>query len=195
APLGSGPRGALPSYSFPENAALALAAAERYGRWRRRPAGTSLTLGRFERDAVRAVVDRVLEKATGAVWLDPPDLWTTLRAAGIDFAVSEVAAPGNAIATAERLDYPLVAKAVAPGLLHKSRAGAVLLGLDSAPAAAAAVPTLTARPGALDLPLEQVLLQRQVTAGVEALVGVTTDPTFGPLLECGLGGILVELVR
>jgi acetate---CoA ligase (ADP-forming) len=195
APLGSGPRGALPSYSFPENAALALAAAERYGRWRRRPAGTSLTLGRFERDAVRAVVERVLEKATGAVWLDPPDLWTMLRAAGIDFAVSEVAAPPDATATAERLGYPLVAKAVAPGLVHKSDVGAVILGLDSAAAVADAVTTLTARLGALDLPLERVLLQRQVTVGIEALVGVTTDPTFGPLVVCGLGGILVELVR
>ena len=37
--LGTGPRGALPSYSFPENAAMALAAAERYGRWRSRPRG------------------------------------------------------------------------------------------------------------------------------------------------------------
>src|SRR5262249_41824386 len=38
--LSSGPRGGLPSYSFPENAARVLAAAERYGRWRRRPTGT-----------------------------------------------------------------------------------------------------------------------------------------------------------
>ena len=39
------------------------------------------------------------------------------------------------------------------------------------------------------------MLQRLVANGVEALVGVTTDPTFGPLLVCGLGGTLVELLR
>jgi len=40
-----------------------------------------------------------------------------------------------------------------------------------------------------------VLLQREVKGGIEALVGVTTDPTFGPLLVCGLGGVLVELIK
>ena len=193
--LGAGPRGPLPSYSFPENAALALAAAERYGRWRRRPQGTALTLGRFERSAVRAVVDRVLAKSTGAVWLEPDDLWTMLRAAGIEFAASELTPPAEAAATAERLGYPLVAKAVAPGLLHKSDVGAVILDLDSAAAVASAVETLGVRLGTLGLRLERVLLQRQVGAGIEALVGVTTDPTFGPLLVCGLGGVLVEVLR
>jgi len=42
---------------------------------------------------------------------------------------------------------------------------------------------------------ERILLQREVRGGIEALVGVTTDPTFGPLLVCGLGGVLVELLR
>ncbi len=40
-----------------------------------------------------------------------------------------------------------------------------------------------------------VLLQREVAGGSEALVGVTTDPTFGPLVVCGLGGVLVELLH
>jgi acyl-CoA synthetase (NDP forming) len=43
--------------------------------------------------------------------------------------------------------------------------------------------------------LDGILLQREVRGGIEALVGVTTDPTFGPLLVCGLGGVLVELLR
>ena len=47
--LSSGRRGAIPSYSFPENAALALGAAARYGAWRKRPVGTQLRLG-AERD-------------------------------------------------------------------------------------------------------------------------------------------------
>ena len=193
--LGSGPRGPLPSYAFPENAAQALAAAERYGRWRDRPRGTALSLGRFEREAVRAVVGRVLAKAAGPVWLEPVDLWTMLRAAGIEFAASELARPAEAAATAERLGYPLVAKAVAPGLVHKSDIGGVILGLDSAAAVEAAVQTLAARLDTVNLALEGVLLQRQVEAGIEALVGVTTDRTFGPLLVCGLGGVLVELLR
>jgi acyl-CoA synthetase (NDP forming) len=43
--------------------------------------------------------------------------------------------------------------------------------------------------------LDAVLLQREVRGGIEALVGVTTDPTFGPLLVCGLGGVMVEVFR
>jgi acyl-CoA synthetase (NDP forming) len=43
--------------------------------------------------------------------------------------------------------------------------------------------------------LERVVLQREISGGIEALVGVTTDPTFGPLVVCGLGGVLVELLR
>jgi acyl-CoA synthetase (NDP forming) len=38
-------------------------------------------------------------------------------------------------------------------------------------------------------------LQRQVSSGIEALVGVTTDPLFGPLVVCGLGGTLVEVLH
>ena len=40
-----------------------------------------------------------------------------------------------------------------------------------------------------------MLLQREIRGGIEGFVGVTTDPTFGPLLVCGLGGVLVELLR
>src|SRR6185436_13169458 len=53
--LATGPRGKLPSYSFPENAARALAAALRYGRWRERPAGAAVRLDRATRDTVRTI--------------------------------------------------------------------------------------------------------------------------------------------
>jgi acetate---CoA ligase (ADP-forming) len=193
--LSAGPSRRLPSYSFPENAAMALAAAERYGRWRARPRGTTLTLHRFARATVRAVVDRVLASSGGPCWLQPGDLNTVLRAAGIEFAAAQAAAPEEAAATAERLGYPLVAKAIAPGLVHKSDVGGVIMGLDSAAAVATAVETLHARMRAIGAPLDGVLLQREIQGGIEALVGVTTDPTFGPLVVCGLGGVLVELLR
>ncbi len=193
--LGGGPRGQLPSYSFPENAAMALAAAERYGRWRERPRGTSLTLDRFSQATIRAVVDRVLADADSPRWLQPRDLATVLRAAGIEFAAAEQTSPADAVATAEVMGYPLVAKVIAPTVIHKSDVGGVILGLDSPEAVSAAVDTLLARMRAIGAQLDGILLQREVRGGIEALVGVTTDPTFGPLVVCGLGGVLVELLR
>src|SRR5262249_18950095 len=96
--LGTRARGAIPSCSFPENAAEALAAAVRWGRWRARVTGTPLALSAFARDAIRAVVDRVLAASDGPVWLEPEDLATILRAAGIDFAEIVRATPEGAAA-------------------------------------------------------------------------------------------------
>src|SRR6185369_17609863 len=73
--------------------------------------------------------------------------------------------------------------------------GGVVLGLTSAAEVTAAVRLLEERLSRHALVLQRVLLQRQVSARVEALVGVTADPTFGPLVVCGVGGVLVELVR
>jgi acyl-CoA synthetase (NDP forming) len=193
--LSTGPRGKLPSYTFPENAAQALAAAVRYRHWRERPRGTPLTLSPFAHSAVRAVIDRVLTTATAPLWLPPADLVTVLRAVGIECAVTEQTTPADAVATAERLGYPLVAKAISPDVLHKSDVGGVILGLNSAAAVATAVDTLVERLQQVQARLDGILLQRQVAGGLEALVGVTTDPTFGPLVVCGLGGTLVEVLH
>ena len=195
AALNGGPRGTLPTYLFPENAALALSAAVRYGRWRSRPRGTPLRLSPFAHSAVRAVIDRVLAPASESVWLQPGDLATVLGAAGIILAAAEQTTPAEAVATAERLGYPLVAKIVSPDVLHKSDVGGVILGLDTPAAVASAVETLVARTQQIKARLDGILLQRQVTSGIEALVGVTTDPLFGPLLVCGLGGTLVEVLH
>jgi len=88
-----------------------------------------------------------------------------------------------------------VAKAISANVLHKSDVGAVIMGLQSAADVAAAATTLARRLEAIGAPLEGILLQREVPGGIEAIVGVTSDPIFGPLLVCGLGGVLVELVH
>jgi acetyl coenzyme A synthetase (ADP forming)-like protein len=193
--LRSSARGPLPSFPFPENAAMALAAAHRYGNWRSRPRGTAFTLDRFSQSAIRAVIDRVLASATEPVWLEPSDLATCLWAAGVKFAAAQQTPLTEAVAAAERFGYPLVAKAVAQGLIHKSDIGGVIMGLESATDVERAVRILDQRMRGAGTHLDAVLLQREVRGGIEALVGVTTDPTFGPLVVCGLGGVLVELLK
>jgi acetyl coenzyme A synthetase (ADP forming)-like protein len=192
--LGESGRGRIPCFAFPENAARALVAAERYARWRRRPAGATILLDPFARSAIRAVIDRVAARATGPVWLDPADVALILRAVRIPIPAWQSVPPDEAGAASERVGFPLVAKAVAGGLVHKSDMGGVITGLRSREAVEAAARTLADRLKAAGMRLEGVLLQREIAGGVEVLVGVTSDATFGPLVVCGMGGVLAELI-
>ena len=196
--LGQGPRGRLPAYSYPGE--------RRDGARRRRAlrpladaarAARALELGRFAESAIRAVVDRVARATRRSrCWLEPATSRRCCAPPASPSPTAEQVAPADARPRPPSASaIPLVAKAVAPGLLHKSDVGGVILGLESAAAVAQAVATLGERMHALGTHARGVLLQREVRGGIEALVGVTTDPTFGPLLVCGLGGVLVELLR
>ncbi|MFC4115955.1 acetate--CoA ligase family protein [Nonomuraea zeae] len=92
---------------------------------------------------------------------------------------------------AAELAEPLVLKAFGPGLVHKSDAGAVVLGLTSGelPAAASA---MAAR---VPAPIAGFLVEEQAEAGVELIVGLVRDPAFGPVLLAGLGGVWAEALR
>ena len=195
AALAGGPRGPIPSFSFPENAARALAAAEKYGRWRERPRGSVAALPEEARARIRAVVDPLLAAAANAFWLDAAALQAVLDAAGIPQPEGRLVDPDQAVTAAEELGGPLVAKAVAPGLVHKTDVGGVALGLESKAEVRTAVEAMRQRLRAAGHPMERVLLQRQAGPGVDALVGVVADPTFGPLVVCGLGGVQAELIR
>jgi len=193
--LSKGPRGSIPAYTFPENAAIALSAAARYGRWRKKTSGRIHALDSFAKSAIRAVIDRVLASHHGDIWLDLPDLMTVLRAAGIEFAATERTTLKEAVDVAERMAYPLVAKVHSAEVLHKSDVGGVIQGIRAREEVQAAVDALAWRMNRIGIDLEQVVLQREIRGGIEALVGVTSDPTFGPLVVCGLGGVQVELLK
>ena len=193
--LDGGSRGVIPCYDFPENAAAALASAFRYGRWRARPPGEIHRLSAFARDATRAIVERLMRESGAGAWLKPDDAAALLRTAGIDVAPAEQAGIDTARIAADRVGYPLVAKAIAPGLIHKSDAGGVIMNLRSSDEAAAAAHRLAERMEAIGARLDGVLLQRQIDGGHEMMAGVASDPTFGPLLFAGLGGISAEIMK
>ena len=90
------------------------------------------------------------------------------------------AAPAEAARAAEELGFPVVVKVDGPA--HKAREGGVVLGVESAEAAAAAAERLGGR----------VLIACQVPHGPEAVCGFARDPDYGPVLAVGLGGVVVE---
>jgi acyl-CoA synthetase (NDP forming) len=115
-----------------------------------------------------------------------------LRCFGLPL-VESVPAPDAdaAVAAARELGFPVVVKAVAAGVLHKSQAGGVLLDLRDETHVRSAVETLAGRFGAA---LSGVLVQPMVRPGRELLVGVRGDATFGPLVVLGVGGVDTDLV-
>ena len=181
----------IPCYTFPESAAIALARVTAYGAWQRRPEGTIPTFADVRPDLARAVVDRVL--ARGGGWLFPAEAQEVLTAFGIRVAAVRTATgEDEAVAAASALGWPVAMKAVGPTIIHKTDVGGVVLGLGAEGDVRRAYRDLRDRLGEA---LSGVLLQEMVAGGVEMLVGTVQDSTFGPLVACGSGGVLVDVLR
>jgi acetyl coenzyme A synthetase (ADP forming)-like protein len=178
----------IPTYRFPEAAVAALARVSRYATWRKRRAGAVPQLT-VEVTAARRVVLESLARGPG--WLAPWDAQRILEAIGVETVMTRAAHDENdAVAQAGVIGFPVALKAFGPAILHKSDAGAVHLGLVDEPAVRAAYRDLTSRLGAR---LSGVMVQRMASDGVEMFIGGLQDPSFGPVVFCGSGGILVEL--
>jgi acetate---CoA ligase (ADP-forming) len=190
----------IPSFSFPEAAARALGRVARYARWRRRPLGSPVEPDGLQREAARNEVDRFLAAPggddTGARWLESEDAASILRAYGVPLATAEVVSTAEEGAEVQRaLGRPVAVKLATA--IHKADVGGVVLGLDSPDAVAAAIDDLRERLRAQDLEqhAQNFLVQEMIDEGIEMVVGVTHDPSFGPIVLTGAGGTLVELLR
>ena len=118
------------------------------------------------------------------------DGFRLLQAAGIPCApCADIRTPGDIAAFAARHGLPIALKIDDPAIAHKSDLGGVELNLGSLAQAALALDRLRARhPGA-------PILAQAMGAGTEVILGMTTDPDFGPLVTLGLGGIFAEILR
>jgi acetyl coenzyme A synthetase (ADP forming)-like protein len=180
----------IPAYAFPEDAALALARVTAYAQWRARPVVPAPALERFDEAGIRQMVERVLDR--GAGWARPDEVQALLTAAGITTAGSQVVADVEAaVRAAARLGFPVALKALGPTLLHKTERRAVALNIVDEAGVRAAHHDFAARFGA---EMSAVLVQQMVPRGVEMIVGALQDPVFGPLVACGTGGVLVDVL-
>jgi acetate---CoA ligase (ADP-forming) len=180
----------IPSYAFPESAALALARVTAYGRWRSRNIIPAPPLDRFDQNAIRRIVETVI--ARGAGWALPDEALALLQAAGIETAASRVATDVEAAAHAAcELGFPVALKALGPALLHKTERRAVCLNLADEAGVRAAYADFATRFGT---DMTAVLVQQMVPHGVEMIVGALQDPLFGPVIACGTGGIMVDIL-
>ncbi len=180
----------IPVFRYPEDAATTLRLMLRRHRWlERAPVRVpSLTVR-------KAIAARIFARYRKGGWLSAGDAEAVLSAYGLQFPPSRrVRTPGEAVAAAHELGLPVVLKAEAEGLLHKSEHRAVKTGLRTGDEVFAAAEDLLAR---LRPHFGTVKLQVQSHAEGhrEVLIGMTRHGQYGPLYAAGLGGTQVEVLR
>lgn len=123
---------------------------------------------------------------------------TVLSAYGFPLVPGALAkSPSEALHTAEQLGYPVVAKLASDDILHKSDAGAVMVGINTPRELESAYDQIleNARAYHPDAILDGILIEKMAPKGEEVIIGLKKDPAFGPMLMFGMGGIFVELFK
>jgi acyl-CoA synthetase (NDP forming) len=185
----------VPSYTYPETAVRALAHAVRYASWRTRPGGTVPEVGKVDVNGARRRLphQEVHGAEAGLVsgWVTGAAAMDVLAAFGIPVVRSvEAHSAEEAGKWADEVGAPVALKVLGP--VHKSDGGGVRLGLVGHDAIVAAYKTMSDNFGE---EMTGALIQPMAAAGgVETIVGGIQDPSFGPLVVFGLGGITVEVL-
>jgi len=146
--------------------------------------------------SVAEVIDNA--RSQGRTVLTEIESKQVLDEAGIPVALAVLARDAKEAAkAADKAGYPIVLKIVSPDVTHKSDAGGVRLGLQSAGEVEAAFEEIVAAVKAAqpDARIEGVAVQKMAAAGTEVIIGMSKDPQFGPVMMFGLGGILVEVLK
>ncbi len=187
---------AIPSYRFPESVARALAKAVQYSEWRSQPAGKITVFDDMDLEAAKAVCEEALSRR-GDGWLLPDEVDRVLKAAGIPTVPTRLClTEDEAVKAAEELGYPVVVKLASATLVHKSEWKGVHLNLKDADAVRRAFRAMRETLEAAGRAGEMlgVTVQPMAGGGTEVMIGMTEDPSFGPLVAFGLGGVTVELL-
>lgn len=187
-----GKHGSAPVYPFPDDAARALGHATRRQDWLRRPVGEVVAFDDIRPERAATSIAQAL--ARDESWLSPSAVAEVLGAYGLNSIESRVvSSPAEAGKAAAGLGFPVALKADAEGVVHKTEAGAVALRLGSAQAVTAAAGGMAAALADAGHPVQRYVVQQMAGDGIEMLVGVAHDHSFGPVVVCGAGGVAAEL--
>ena len=145
-------------------------------------------------------VKEILNKA----WEEKRTVLTEIEAkeilsqAGINCTDTRLATTKDAaVALSEEIGYPVVLKISSVDITHKSDAGGVKVNLQDKAAVEKAYDEIMASCTAKypNANIEGISVQGMAKAGIEVIIGMTKDPSFGPVLMFGLGGIFVEVLK
>ncbi len=184
----------IPMSIFPEIPGQVLGAMHRYGDWLAKGKGKPFSFGNIHTDQAARLLNGTHEvPALGEAETRP-----ILAAYGLDLVTGDLAKDAKTAGeVAEDIGFPVVVKIVSPQVLHKSDSGGIALNLGSRSAVEDAAIEMEKKihQAVPEAVIEGYLVEKMAPSGMEVIVGMRRDPTFGPLMMFGLGGIYVELFK
>ncbi|SES48560.1 bifunctional GNAT family N-acetyltransferase/acetate--CoA ligase family protein [Actinokineospora terrae] len=189
-PDGAPTHGSIPSYPSPERAALALARATTYARWRSSPPGIFVRPADIDPAAAKSIVEAALTREPTEVELTDDEVIALLGAYGIEVMPFHVVSdPDAAVAAGAELGLPVVMKTASRQFRHRSDLVGVRLDLTAEDAIRNAYAELRLVSG-----VPEVYVQRMAPKGNSCSIGLQDDPSFGTVVSFGLAGVVSNLL-
>ncbi|MDY6844312.1 MAG: bifunctional GNAT family N-acetyltransferase/acetate--CoA ligase family protein [Thermodesulfobacteriota bacterium] len=189
----------IPCYPFPEDAVSALAKASAYNEWLKKSKGTIPHIRGIKREKARKLINAVLTHSIQRpLWLPAKEIALLLNYYGIRFAEPLVVKTAqDAVTSALNVGFPVAVKLASSTIVHKTDIGGVKLDLHSEEEVKSAFDEIRTRlvQTGRQHEMEGVIVQPMIKGGIEVIAGVTQDPSFGPIIMFGLGGIYAELIK
>lgn len=186
----------IPAYNDPDLAVKAMGTLRDYARlqaMKDEPINDGYDV---DKQAALDIIAKVrAEGRTGLTEIESKKIFQAYGLPVVKTAV--VTSEEEAVEMAESFGYPIVMKIVSPDILHKSDAGGVKVNIKDEAGAREAYNTIlqNAKDYKADANIHGILIQEMAPWGTETIVGSVNDPTFGPTVMFGLGGIFVEVMK
>ncbi len=186
----------IPAYNAPDLAVNAMAALREYDRLRTSVSEPSFACGNTNQAQARAIIAKTRAEGRGA--LTEIEAKQVFASYGLPVTATLLArSEDEAARLAKQIGYPVVMKIVSPDILHKSDAGGVKVNIKDEVALREAYRTIlvNAKAYKADANVHGIAIQEMAPWGTEVILGSVNDPTFGPTIMFGLGGIFVEVLK
>jgi acetyltransferase len=186
----------LPAYGAPDVAINAMAALREYARMKEISTEEPARCAPEARDtALRIIAQARADHRDSLTEIEAKEVFA---AYGLPITTTRLAkSEEEAVSLAKEIGYPVVMKIVSPDILHKSDAGGVKVNLKDENGVREAYRTIlkNARAYKENANIHGIAIQEMAPWGTEVILGSVNDPTFGPTMMFGLGGIFVEVLK
>jgi len=186
----------IPNYPYPERAVKVIASMWQWQKWRLSPLSISFPKSNLSHKLkIKEIINPALQIKLPT--LDNQAASKLMEAINIPVPPSKlIQSYDEALLFSRENSFPLVLKMSAPGLLHKADVGGVITGLNSETELKAAFDEMTSSITTLSKDFSQkieIQIQKQISGGIEVILGIKRDPIFGPVFLFGAGGKFAEI--